>query len=226
MDCQMPVMDGYTATRIRRQKEAAGSRRVPIIAMTANAMAGDREKCLKSGMDDYMSKPLNRALLEQTLRKWLPAGAKSFLASAVVPQNKPAATSAPTFTPSTPSPTTDANPNSVLDVEVVRDLLDVMGDEFTDLVRVYLEDTPKALAALELAAGRGNTEGLIAPSHSLKSTSANLGAMGLSELAKRLEHGARGGTLSGSDALLVVGEIKRNYQRVTAELNSLVSGST
>ncbi len=77
MDCQMPVMDGYTATRIQRQNESTSGKHIPIIAMTTNAMAGDREKCLKAGMDDYLSKPLNRALLEQTLRKWLPAGAKS-----------------------------------------------------------------------------------------------------------------------------------------------------
>jgi signal transduction histidine kinase/CheY-like chemotaxis protein len=76
MDCQMPIMDGYTATRTIRKLEADGHRQghVPIIAMTANAMVGDREKCLASGMDDYMSKPLNRALLEQTLRKWIPEG--------------------------------------------------------------------------------------------------------------------------------------------------------
>ncbi|MDR3388536.1 MAG: ATP-binding protein [Rudaea sp.] len=229
MDCQMPVMDGYTATRIRRQKEAGG-KHMPIIAMTANAMAGDREKCLKAGMDDYMSKPLNRALLEQTLRKWLPSGAKSFVSTTAAPTK--ATTSAapvPAASAQPPGPrpaAANTTGTSVLDVEVVRDLLDVMGDEFTDLVRVYLEDTPKALAALEQAAGRGNSEGLIAPSHSLKSTSANLGAMSLSELAKRLEHGARNGTLAGSDALVVVAEIKRTYQRVTVELNALLGGST
>ncbi len=234
MDCQMPVMDGYSATRIRRQKEVGG-KHVPIIAMTANAMAGDREKCLKAGMDDYMSKPLNRSLLEQTLRKWLPSGAKSLVAA---PLPKPSAKTpaapapadpvpaAPAAAPLPSRPPAAATVNaSVLDVEVVRDLLDVMGEEFTDLVRVYLEDTPKALAALELAAARGNAEGLIAPSHSLKSTSANLGAMSLSELAKRLEHGARSGTLGASDTLVIVGEIKRIYQRVTVDLNALLTGS-
>jgi CheY-like chemotaxis protein/HPt (histidine-containing phosphotransfer) domain-containing protein len=226
MDCQMPVMDGYTATRIRRQKEIGG-KHVPIIAMTANAMAGDREKCLKAGMDDYMSKPLNRALLEQTLRKWLPAGAKSFAAAATAPARPSAAPTAAAAAPAAPRPlpASETGGASVLDVEVVRDLLDVMGDEFTDLVRVYLEDTPKALAALEQAATRGTTEGLIAPSHSLKSTSANLGALGLAELAKRLEHGARSGTLSASDGLVIVAEIKRTYQRVTVELNALLTGS-
>ena len=113
----------------------------------------------------------------------------------------------------------------MLDTEVIRDLLDVMGDEFTDLVRVYLEDTPKSLASLEQAAARGDIEGLIAPSHSLKSTSANLGALSLSELAKRLEHGSRGGTL-GAEAPLIVAEIRRTFVRVQQELNALLAKST
>ena len=233
MDCQMPVMDGYTATRIRRQKESTGARRMPIIAMTANAMAGDRDKCLKAGMDDYMSKPLNRALLEQTLRRWLPAGAKSLSAVPAPPATPAAAPPAPRApdvpalapAPAAPVPAAPPQRDSTLDIDVVRDLLDVMGEEFTDLVRVYLEDTPKAIAALEQAAGRGSVDGLIAPSHSLKSTSANLGAIGLSELAKRLEHGARSGALNATDAVVIVGEIKRNFQRVTQELNALLTSS-
>jgi len=238
MDCQMPVMDGYTATRILRQNEASQTgKHIPIIAMTANAMAGDREKCLKAGMDDYLSKPLNRALLEQTLRKWLPAGARSrtVTAPAASPAPAPArpatppatagAASAPRAAAPPAAAAATASAESVLDTDVVRDLLEVMGDEFTDLVRVYLEDTPKAIAALEQSASRGNVDGLIAPSHSLKSTSANLGALMLSELAKRVEHGARGGTLGASEAPILVAEIKRSFQRVTAELNSLLAKS-
>ena len=231
MDCQMPVMDGYTATRIQRQNETPGGKRIPIIAMTANAMAGDREKCLNAGMDDYMSKPLNRALLEQTLRRWLPADAKTQTIAAA--SKPPAAPTAPAPVPAKPAaayapPKPAVVPNmadSVLDTDVVRDLLDVMGEEFTELVQVYLEDTPKALAALDRAAAHGDNEGLIAPSHSLKSTSANLGALGLSELAKRLEHGARSGTL-GNEAPVVVAAIKRNFERVTVELNSLLAKSS
>jgi len=225
MDCQMPIMDGYTAVRILRQNEETSGKHLPVIAMTANAMAGDREKCLRAGMDDYMSKPLNRALMEQTLRKWLPAEAKS---RGETPA-KPAAVMpgvAATPTPSTPMrPTAVPSGAAVLDNEVIRDLLDVMGDEFTDLVRVYLEDTPKSVTSLEQAAARGDIEGLIAPSHSLKSTSANLGALSLSELAKRLEHGARGGTL-GSEAPLIVAEIRGTFVRVQQELNALLAKST
>jgi CheY-like chemotaxis protein/HPt (histidine-containing phosphotransfer) domain-containing protein len=239
MDCQMPVMDGYTATRVRRGREAEGrAPRVPIIAMTANAMAGDREKCLAAGMDEYLSKPLNRGLLEQTLRKWLPKNAKS-RGGAEAPAAAAAARTA-ARTAATPLPAASAGGNvmlgdgasssplgqrdgAALDQEIVRDLLDVMGEEFTDLVHVYLEDTPKNLGLLEQAAARNDISGLIAPSHSLKSTSANLGAMTLAELAKRIEHEARGGGIA--DPNLRVRDLGREYGRVAAELKNLLARS-
>ena len=226
MDCQMPIMDGYTATRVQRQRETeSGGARVPIIAMTANAMAGDREKCLAAGMDDYLSKPLNRALLEQTLRKWLRAGAPSrpdttVRAAKVAPPAPPAA-AAPVVLAGAPVQPAPAPTASALDTGIIGDLVDVMGDEFPDLVRVYLEDTPKNVALLEQAARQRSMDGIIAPSHSLKSTSANLGALRLSELAKRLEHGARSGELT--EPLILVSELKREFQQVAAALTELLA---
>jgi len=72
MDCQMPVLDGYAATQaLRKEEESNGRKRLAVIAMTANAMEGDREKCLSAGMDDYVSKPVNQQALKSTLAKWL-----------------------------------------------------------------------------------------------------------------------------------------------------------
>ena len=74
MDCQMPEMDGFEATRRIRERER-GSRRIPVVAMTANAMVGDREKCLEAGMDDYIAKPVRAEALHRALSLWLPVGA-------------------------------------------------------------------------------------------------------------------------------------------------------
>jgi CheY-like chemotaxis protein len=76
MDCQMPVLDGFDATRQIRELEREGRPRTPIIAVTANAMEGDRERCLASGMDDYLAKPVTMAALDEALRKWLPENVK------------------------------------------------------------------------------------------------------------------------------------------------------
>jgi CheY-like chemotaxis protein len=79
MDCQMPEMDGFEATRRIRERER-GSRRIPVVAMTANAMVGDREKCLEAGMDDYIAKPVRADALHRALSLWLPVGAVAPLA--------------------------------------------------------------------------------------------------------------------------------------------------
>jgi CheY-like chemotaxis protein len=72
MDCQMPEMDGYEATARIRQSEQDSGKHLPIIAMTANAMQGDREKCLSAGMDDYIAKPIRREAITEMLQKWAP----------------------------------------------------------------------------------------------------------------------------------------------------------
>jgi signal transduction histidine kinase/CheY-like chemotaxis protein/HPt (histidine-containing phosphotransfer) domain-containing protein len=243
MDCQMPVMDGYTATRERRLQETSQHLpRVPIIAMTANAMVGDREKCLESGMDDYMSKPLNRALLEETLRRWIPQAAAPTPAALhaaelpPVPSTQPSVVAAvpaarpvtdhvpvPPVAQAAPSATihrTPANAPPPINREIVEDLRDIMGEEFGSLVRVFLEDAPRSLIRLEAAAAAGDNDGLIGPAHSLKSTSANLGAMEVSAQAKHIEHAARQKTLV--DAPQRVASLAAEFARASAALNEML----
>jgi len=247
MDCQMPIMDGYTATRQRRQWEQRdGLPRMPIIAMTANAMVGDREKCLEAGMDDYLSKPLNRGLLEQTLRRWLkpgtpatrpvpapaqaasPAGAPTApkpaapvaATSQAAPAVQAAAAPSPALTPAAATIPRASPKGPPINQEIVDDLRDIMGAEFASLVRVFLEDAPRSLERLQAAAANNDIDALVGPAHSLKSTSANLGAMELSAMAKYIEHGARQKTLS--EAAARVAALRQEFVRVDQALRALL----
>ena len=201
MDCQMPVVDGYTATRRWREAEdlTGDGNHLPIIAMTANAMAGDRQKCLDAGMDDYLAKPVTRAELERCLHRWWRPRAQEVRGSAVadnIVEPAPAAAVAPAPPPvEEEAPAAPAAPVAVLDREILGELRAVLGGELDKLIDLFLDDTPLLLARLEAAALAPDFNELREAAHSLKSSSANLGAMALSAAAKRVELGARMMTL-------------------------------
>jgi CheY-like chemotaxis protein/HPt (histidine-containing phosphotransfer) domain-containing protein len=220
MDCQMPVMDGYTATRRWREGEDAvnDGRRVPIIAMTANAMAGDRQKCLDAGMDGYLAKPVTRSELERALHRWwspeqAAAAAPQMAFYEVDPVSGEAIGPAPVAPAPAPAPSVDVSRATVeadvlpepmpapavhampqppiIDNEILEELRAMLGSEVEHLIEVFLDDTPRLVSAMENAAIGPDYDGLRDAAHSLKSSSANLGAMSLSAAAKRVELGAR-----------------------------------
>jgi len=187
MDCQMPVLDGYAATRRWREREAEleSRHRLPIVAMTANAMAGDRQRCLDAGMDDYLAKPVSREQLESCLHRWLPNLMKFALSNA-----------APVAEPAAPVPAlTTARPPSqsfpVLDQSLLEELREIAGDETARIIGLFLEDAPRLISALEKGAAIPDLDAMRDAAHTLKSSSANVGAMALSAAAKRVELGAR-----------------------------------
>ena len=203
MDCMMPVMDGYTATRRWRnhEQETGSAKRLPIIAMTANAMAGDRQLCLDAGMDDYMSKPLNRKLVVNTLRRW------------VGNEN-----SGPGEPGDTPGPTVDVE--QVLNEETLQDLAEVMEDELGDLIRIYLQDSPDRVEGIRTAAAARDVKPMIELAHTLKSTSANLGASQLTEICRQIEESAKADEVK--EAVAAAAPLGGAYAKVTQALEQFL----
>ncbi len=189
MDCQMPVLDGYAATRRWRELEAqrADGVRLPIVAMTANAMAGDRQRCLDAGLDDYLAKPVSREQLEGCLHRWLPDRMNFVLRNAaLVAPAEPALAVPAVATARAPAPSFP-----VLDQTMLEELREIAGDETTRIINIFLEDAPRLIGTLEKAAAVPDLEAMRDAAHTLKSSSANVGAMALSAAAKRVELGAR-----------------------------------
>ncbi|MBI1274328.1 MAG: response regulator [Alphaproteobacteria bacterium] len=191
MDCQMPVMDGFEAARHIVGLKATGKiAPVPIIALTANALKGDRERCLSAGMDDYLSKPVRKANLEATLLKWLREKIDR-------QEDKPAAANIANILQydKTPCIKVDVPPAPPTRCEINADTLAearaMLGAKLSTVITYYLEDTENYLGRIEEALAANDPEAVILPAHSVKSSSHQLGAMELCELARRAEASAR-----------------------------------
>ena len=213
MDCQMPVMDGYRAARAWRKIESErGLAHLPIIAMTANAMAEDRQKCLDAGMDDYVSKPVDRKILQQTMLEWLEKSRQGLPAS-------PAPVSSPR--PANAAENPERQALSPLDHETLDELREMMGGEYTQLIRIYLEDSPKLVSQILAALSNQDSAALINPAHTLKSSSANLGAKHLSALALDMEKCAKAGDIQGPTQ--AAKHLIFEFEQVKTALNAVLS---
>lgn len=176
MDCQMPGMDGFEATRRIRQSQR---RDIPIIALTASAMSGDREQCLEQGMDDYLSKPVDLVSLAEKLDKWLAAGQ---------PQARPANRAEPSL--------------PVFDEQAL--LERIMGDRAlaSTVIRGFLSDVPSQLAALGQRLAEHDAAGARLRAHTLKGAAAAVSAEDLRSIAAAIEGAVKAGDLENSAHLI------------------------
>jgi len=166
MDCQMPEMDGYQATGAIRAAERDGDEHLPVVAMTAHALKGDRERCLAAGMDDYLSKPLRPHELDAVLERWL--GAAPPAATAVVEA---------------------AGGEALVDETRMRVFRDDYPEIIEQLVDLFVDSTPPLLDDLRGALERDDTEAVRRAAHKLKGSCQNIGASRLAELAAGIEQG-------------------------------------
>jgi len=183
MDCQMPEMDGFAATRAIRQGETATGRRLPIVAMTANALAGDRELCIEAGMDDYLAKPIDVGHLADTVATWL-ARADSRRGASV------AAAGAP-------NPGSDVRAGHDADAQVLdlRRLHEICGNDEDDVERLLgaLDEAMHDGMARLRAGAADNPAAGREIGHELRGLAHNVGATKLGDLAGRLEQQSRQG---------------------------------
>jgi two-component system, sensor histidine kinase len=195
MDCQMPVMDGLSATtEIRRREAKSGAPRVPIIALTANALEGNRERCIGAGMDDFLTKPFTQQQLAQLLARWLPAARERAQAE-----------------PARVSPDDPPSP-SLIDVGVLRDITALGRPTLLgSLIELYLQHSPGLIVAIESAMRAGQSAALAEAIHTLKSSTANLGGARLARLLKECELLLNGG--NAQDAAPLVQRIPVEYRQ-------------
>lgn len=181
MDCHMPVMDGFAATAEIRRRHTNGSR-IPIIAMTAGALAEDRERCLAAGMDDYLSKPVQLRDLETTLARWArltpPASAVDQQRSSV---GRP--------------PNGDGNPERAIDQSRLVDLRELKTRDGSSLlasiIQSFLDHSPHVLQTLREVAQTGSDDRLAAVAHEMTGTAGTVGAKRVATLCKAIDVAAR-----------------------------------
>jgi len=197
MDVQMPVMDGLEATRqIRSLEEAFGRPRIPIIAMTAHAVKGDREKCLEAGMDDYLNKPIQPKELADMIARWAPREKTT--------ENDPA------------SPQ-ESRDRGILDR---MELLERLGEDkefLEEVLNIFLQDAPGRILSLREAISKNDARGIRFQAHTLKGSCATVAAMALKEDARQIELAGENSDLNrAKDLLPLLQKDFEDFQRVSA----------
>jgi CheY-like chemotaxis protein/HPt (histidine-containing phosphotransfer) domain-containing protein len=205
MDCQMPEMDGYEATAAIRRRERGTAVHLPIIAMTAHAIDGEREKCLAAGMDDYLSKPVQKDILRQTIEKWLD------------PVSETTGTSS---AESSGGETPDED--KVIDLELLKDL--TLGDAamLREIIELYRQQTAEQLDQISEAISARNSDALYQVSHKALGGSATCGMKTIAPFFKELEQLGKNRQFENAQDLLSAArraftEISRACAEITRE---------
>ncbi len=192
LDWNMPEMDGYEATAAIRARETNGQR-IPIIAMTAHALEGERAKCLAAGMDDYLSKPVNIEELEKVLGTWL-----SVASASMVEANA--------------SETLERDHSPPVDLERLYLAMGDEPEELQEMLDIYLEQMEDSLKKLNAAIGDGDASGIVSITHNCAGVSANCGMTAVVASLQELERMGRESKLSG--AAQVGAEVEREFRRI------------
>ncbi|WP_331346595.1 response regulator [Cellvibrio sp. UBA7661] len=196
MDCQMPVMDGFEATaQIRRREVDLGINPLPIIALTANAISGDRENCLARGMSDYLSKPFAQSQLHDVLARWLPDRAEAIAAS-TVPLVAPVST-AVNASASAAAESTAAE-GVEIDQQVIRQLRELREGLLLRIIGLFRSSSPALLEQLSVAVATQDADLLYKTAHNFKNSAANLGLVDLAGACRDCEAAARQGSVENA----------------------------
>lgn len=234
MDVQMPEMNGLEAAQKIQEASSSGqlAYRPRIIAMTANAMSGDREACLAAGMDDYISKPIRMIELSQALSVCQPLDPtqrsiqtnqpdSSSLTSFNAPRSQALPQALPQDSPQFNIPVWQQNPESLLDANILNSLREI--DFLEEVIEIYLTESPKLLHKMTEAINQGDISQLRDAAHSLKSTSGAIGANTLAQLSQTLELMTRIGNSAEAPALIA--KIETEYRLVKAALKQEIQTS-
>lgn len=225
MDCQMPVLDGFAATRRIREWESRQDdvTPVPIIALTANALQGDRDRCIAAGMNDYVSKPFSQDQLAAAISDWLT------VESVARQRARETSSSGPV-----PAPPSIASVATAAEADATDSLLDQRAldniralqqpgqpDVLQKIIAMYRDSAPRLVDGLRAAINAGDADALATAAHTLKSSSANLGAGELAERCQELESCGRDNRIDAARALLDI--VDYEFESVLTALAALSS---